>query len=46
MTGDVLRGDTAAPVGESLVIAYSFVGSELVLRVGVEIGTIVSQCEH
>ena len=46
MAGDVLRGDTAAPLGESPVIACSFVGSEFVLRVGVEIGTIVSQCEH
>ena len=46
MAGDVLRGDTAAPLGESPVIACSFVGSELVLRVGVEIGAVATQCEH
>ena len=46
MAGDVLRGDAAGTLGESLVIAYLFVGGELLLRMGVEIGTIVSQSEH
>src|ERR1700722_21011826 len=46
MAGDVLRGNSADPLGESGLVARLLGGGEFALRVSVEIGAVTVESEH
>src|ERR1700690_3541353 len=46
MPRDVLRGDPTSPARESVVVAPRFVGSELALRLRIEISPVAIERKH